>query len=104
MAQGYHRPSAAIGLAAYGAKLYAPRMVLARSKKLTILISDDERAALQAVADAAGLTASDYLRQHVRQAFAALDAAPKKAKAGARTARVERIARARRAAPSKGAK
>lgn len=58
-------------------------MVLARTKKLTILISDDERAALQALADAEGLSASDWLRQAVRKGIAALEAKPK-AKKGSR--------------------
>ena len=41
-----------------------------RNRRLSMLISEDERAMLQQVADADGLTPSDYIRQHIRRAHA----------------------------------
>jgi hypothetical protein len=43
-------------------------MVVARPRRLNVLISDEEWAMLQALADRAGITASDWIRLRIREA------------------------------------
>jgi hypothetical protein len=45
-------------------------MVLERDKRLTIRVSAEEVAMLEALAEAAGVSGSDFLRLHVRSAYA----------------------------------
>jgi hypothetical protein len=44
-------------------------MVIERNRRLSMLISDEEWAMLQTVAERAGLTASDWVRQRIREAY-----------------------------------
>ena len=46
-------------------------MVIRRDKRLHMLLSQDEWAALQALAEQAGITASDWVRLRIREAQAA---------------------------------
>jgi uncharacterized protein (DUF1778 family) len=43
-------------------------MVVKRTRRLSMLISDEEWTMLQAAADRRGLTASDWVRQQIREA------------------------------------
>jgi hypothetical protein len=54
-------------------------MVVTRTHRLSMLISDDEWAMLQAVAEKRGVTASDWVRMHIRDAYEA-EGKPKKPK------------------------
>jgi hypothetical protein len=45
-------------------------MALTRTRRLSMLISDEEWEKLQALAEAEGITASDYVRMFVRRAHA----------------------------------
>ena len=42
-------------------------MVITRERRLSMLINDDEHAMLQALADADGLSASDFVRLTIRR-------------------------------------
>jgi hypothetical protein len=44
---------------------------LTREKRLNVLVTEDERAQLQALADREGMKASDYVRQCIRRNYAA---------------------------------
>lgn len=46
-------------------------MVTKRNRRLSMLISDDEWEMLQALADGTGLTASDWVRLRIREAYEA---------------------------------
>jgi hypothetical protein len=46
---------------------YKVHMVIERNRRLSMLVSDDEWRMLQALADANGVTASDYVRQFIRR-------------------------------------
>ncbi len=48
-------------------------MVIKRSRRLSMLISDEEWAMLQAAADQAGITASDWVRMRIRDASGSAD-------------------------------
>jgi hypothetical protein len=52
-------------------------MVTKRTRRLSMLISDDEWKMLQALADGAGITASDWVRMRIREAH---ESAPPKTK------------------------
>jgi hypothetical protein len=45
-------------------------MVVPRDRRLNILISEEEQGMLQALADADGVTASDFVRTFIRKAHA----------------------------------
>jgi DNA-binding GntR family transcriptional regulator len=49
-------------------------MVITRSRRLSMLISDEEHDMLQALAEREGVTASDYVRLHIRRTHAELAA------------------------------
>jgi hypothetical protein len=44
-------------------------MVVTRDKRLNVLMSVDELEMLQALADKAGITSSDWIRMRIREAF-----------------------------------
>jgi hypothetical protein len=46
-------------------------MVIRRPRRLNVLISDEEWAMLQYLADKAGITASDWIRMRIREAVEA---------------------------------
>jgi hypothetical protein len=52
-------------------------MVTKRTRRLSMLISDDEWKMLQSLADGSGITASDWVRLRIREAF---ESAPPKNK------------------------
>jgi DNA-binding GntR family transcriptional regulator len=52
-------------------------MATGRDKKLTILVTDEERTMLEAIAQGDGLTASDVVRQFIRRTHAQRFPAPK---------------------------
>lgn len=55
-------------------------MVVERNRRLSMLISDEEQRMLQDLADADGVTASDYVRLFVRKAHEAKFAGKKPTK------------------------
>lgn len=52
--------------------------MIKRDKRLHMLLSQDEWAALQALADRDGITASDWVRQRIREHAATLEQKPRK--------------------------
>lgn len=44
-------------------------MAVSRDKRLNVLVSAEELEKLQALADKAGITASDWVRLRIREAF-----------------------------------
>ncbi len=54
----------------YRREPYTEGMVIDRTSKLTIRISEEELEMLRALADANGVTASDFLRLYVRKEYA----------------------------------
>lgn len=44
-------------------------MVVSRDKRLNVLVSAEELEMLQAIADKAGITSSDWIRLRIREAF-----------------------------------
>jgi hypothetical protein len=59
-------------LAVYGVVPYVWRMAVRdkRDKKLTIMVSDEERSMLERIAEVEGVSSSDCVRQYVRRTFA----------------------------------
>jgi hypothetical protein len=54
-------------------------MVTKRNRRLSMLINDQEWTMLQSLADRAGITASDWVRMRIREAFESAPA-PKRQK------------------------
>jgi len=52
--------------------------VVQRPNQLKVLVSDEEQAQLRALADHAGLTVADWIRQTIRREHAELPKKPRK--------------------------